>query len=318
MYQYFDLDDKRFENLVIAICKKILGEAVQGFSTGKDGGKDGEFVGIANLYPSEKQLWKGRTIIQAKHTQGVNKHFLDSDFFGNKSCILAQEVEKVRRMQKDGLLDHYMLFANRNLTGGAKGKIISYIMEETDLKENDIAIFGNDDLDHYLACYSDIPDMKNIDLEPLNHAPDLSLNELAEVIGHFSDVFDSNKKSKKLTDIIRTSYKEKNELNNLRSDSADALRKYYMGYTQQIEEFLNDPQNKKLQECYENSVQEFQLQYIIPKQRELEYFDEIFNDLVKYLIERDYILGKNPRLTRMMVFYMYWNCDIGKVNDTPE
>ena len=37
MHQYFDLDDSRFENLVVAICKQILGEGTQGFSVGADG-----------------------------------------------------------------------------------------------------------------------------------------------------------------------------------------------------------------------------------------------------------------------------------------
>ena len=76
MYQYFDLDDARFENLVIAICKELLGHGTQGFSKGADGGKDGEFQGKASLFPTLQQPWEGKTIIQAKHTQGVNKHLV--------------------------------------------------------------------------------------------------------------------------------------------------------------------------------------------------------------------------------------------------
>lgn len=88
-----------------------------------------------------------------------------------------------------------------------------------------------------------------------------------------------------------------------------------MRYITQIRNFLNDPQNIILLEKYQESIEEFQLQFIIPKQREFEYFDDVFNDLVTYLINKDYLFKTNKRLTRMMVFYMYWNCDIGTSND---
>lgn len=317
MYQYFDLDDRRFENLVIAICKQILGQATQGFTKGADGGKDGEFHGTANEYPSKSSPWVGTTIIQAKHTQGVNKHFLDSGFFGNNSCILAKEAIKVKNMVEQGLIDHYMLFANRSLTGGAKPKIIQYIADNTGLACDDIAIFGDDDLDYYLSCYPSIANMKNINLEPLSHAPAINLNDLSEVIGQLTQIFDSKNTNQEVSQVFRTTFKQKNQLNNLSDDTAKSLERNYLKYVWQIKDFLNDPQNQVLQDHYQNAVEEFQLQYIIPKQRELQYFDEVFNELVKYLTTRDYILKSNTRLVRMMVFYMYWNCDIGKSNDTP-
>lgn len=317
MYQYFDLDDTRFENLVIAICKEILGQGVQDFSVGRDGGKDGEFNGKANLYPSQQQPWDGKVIIQAKWTSGINKHYTDSDFYSkeSKSSLLAKELIKVKSKVENGELNYYMLFANRSLTGGAKPIIINYISEKTGLNPENIAIFGNDDLDYYVSRYAYIANMKNINLEPLNIAPTLNLNSLSEVIGHLSKVFDDKNIGKNLFPIIRTSYEKKNKLNNLTDEMAKQLKKYYMKYVFQIQDFLNDPQNDKLLNYYQNTVEEFQFNYILPAQSKLEYFDEIFNDLVKYLTNRDYILATNTRLTRMMVFYMYWNCDIGKSND---
>lgn len=317
MYQYFDLDDTRFENLVIAICKEILGQGVQGFSVGRDDGKDGEFDGKANLYPSQQQPWDGKVIIQAKWTSGINKHYTDSDFYSEegKSNLLAKELIKIKSKVENGKLNYYMLFANRSLTGGAKPIIINYISEKTGLDPENIAIFGNDDLDYYVSRYAYIANMKNINLEPLNIAPTLNLNSLSEVIGNLSKVFDDKNISKNLSPIIRTNYEQKNKLNNLTDKMADQLKKYYMKYVFQIQDFLNDPQNSKLLNYYQNTVEEFQLNYILPKQSELEYFDEIFNGLIEYLTNRDYILATNTRLTRMMVFYMYWNCDIGISND---
>ena len=317
MYQYCDLDDSRFENLVVAICKKILGEGTQGFSVGTDGGKDGEFCGKANSYPSEREPWEGLTIIQAKHTQGINKHFTDPDFYSenSESNVLAKEVIKIKKMVENNNIDHYMLFSNRSLTGGAKPKIIEYIAKNTGLNSYDIGIFGIDDLNYYLDCYPHIVNMRSINLEPLNIAPTINLNELSEVIGQFSKVFEDENVQKELLPTIRTSYKEKNKLNNLRDETAKELEKLYMKYIFQIDQFLKDPQNYQVLKSYQESIEEFQLQYIIPKQIELDYFDCIYNELVSYLTSREYVLSKNRRLTRMMVFYMYWNCDIGKSND---
>lgn len=317
MYQYFDLDDTRFENLVIAICKEILGQGVQGFSVGRDGGKDGEFNGKADNYPSKQGAWEGKVIIQAKWTSGVNKHYTDSDFYSAKgnTSILAEELCKIKNKCENGELDYYMLFANRSLTGGAKPTIINYISQKTGLSPENIAIFGNDDLDYYLSRYSYIVNMKNINLEPLNIAPTLNLDSLSEVIGRLAQVFDDTNISKEITPIIRTDYQKKNLLNKMTDETAKQLKNYYMRYITQIRNFLNDPQNIILLEKYQESIEEFQLQFIIPKQRELEYFDDVFNELVTYLINKDYLFKTNKRLTRMMVFYMYWNCDIGKSNN---
>lgn len=317
MYQYFDLDDTRFENLVIAICKEILGQGVQGFSAGRDGGKDGEFNGKADNYPSKQGAWEGKIIIQAKHTLDINKHFLESDFYSENSNtnILAQEVVKVKKMFENKELDYYMLFSNRKLTGGAKPTIINYISQKTGLKPENIAVFGNGELDYYLSRYSYIVNMKNINLEPLNISPIISLDSLAEVIGHLSEVFNDKNTIKDLNPIIRTNYEQKNKLNNLTDEMSKQLQKYYMKDVFVIKKFLNDPQNRNLLSYYQDTVEEFQLQYIIPKQKEIQYFDEIYNDLVRYLLNRDYVLKSNKHLTRLMVFYMYWNCDIGKSND---
>ena len=40
---------------------------------------------------------------------------------------------------------------------------------------------------------------------------------------------------------------------------------------------------------------------------------EIF--IVDQLFNRDPTLSKHRKLTRIMLFYMYWNCDIGEVED---
>ena len=85
-------------------------------------------------------------------------------------------------------------------------------------------------------------------------------------------------------------------------------------YTPQIEEFLANPENSSIQHLYESTTDEFQAN-IIAKRKDYQGFDEIFNYLFRVLFARDEILGANKSLTRAVVFFMYWNCDIGKTDE---
>jgi hypothetical protein len=67
-YRLHQLEDTEFEDLVVKICIKWLGEGVIPFATGKDGGRDGKFTGTATCFPSEREPLKGQFILQAKHT----------------------------------------------------------------------------------------------------------------------------------------------------------------------------------------------------------------------------------------------------------
>lgn len=147
----------------------------------------------------------------------------------------------------------------------------------------------------------------------MTKSPTIRPDELRQIIVHFSNVFDEAVSSYDFSPVDRTTYEEKNIINNMSSDFSRELEKNYMSYVYYIQSFLSDPQNIELQDSYQNAIEEFQLRFILPRKRELEYFDDIFNELVERLINTDYTLSqsKNIRLTRIMVFYMYWNCDIG-------
>lgn len=321
MYQYSELNDGEFEKLVIAICKEILGMDTQGFAKGADGGKDGEFHGTANAHPSIANPWVGTVIIQAKHTTGTEKHFTEPDFFGSDSSILTTEAIKVKNLYSDGKLDHYMIFANRRLTGNARPIIRNYLSLKTGLPLGSVSVLGIEDLDYYLDKYADIANMPSINLRPLEKAPTIDLHDLAEVISSLAQAFDDleiQKLPKEQVVIHRTTFQEKNQLNNMSQELADSLERLYMQYVATIQKFLSDPQNYYIQAYYQDAIEEFQVKFVSQQQRELKYFDEIYNLLLDYLYNKNYILRVNKRLTKIMVFYMYWNCDIGKSNATPQ
>jgi hypothetical protein len=68
---------------------------------------------------------------------------------------------------------------------------------------------------------------------------------------------------------------------------------------------------------YESVVDEFQLK-IIAKRKDYQTFDEVMEHTWWILLfNRDPVLRQHAhkRLTRAVLFYMYWNCDIGEVGD---
>jgi hypothetical protein len=102
-YAYEDLGSDQFEKLIVLLCQRLLGISVQGFAKGPDGGRDAKFVGTAELHPSKAAPWSGTTIIQAKHTNGYNRNFSETDFFSltSVSTVLGKEIPRIKKLRDD-------------------------------------------------------------------------------------------------------------------------------------------------------------------------------------------------------------------------
>ncbi|QUT05551.1 hypothetical protein KFK14_21750 [Sphingobium phenoxybenzoativorans] len=315
-YAYEDLSEDQFEKLIVLLCQRLLGIAVQGFAKGPDGGRDAKFNGTAELHPSKAAPWVGTVIVQAKHTNGHNRHFGEADFYSAtaKDTVIGKEVPRITKLRKAKQLDHYMLFANRRLAGNANETIVQHIAKTCDLPAGSVYLCGLEQLELYLKQFSDVPAIA--DLDPIDSPLIVSPDELAVVVeaiaSHEADlsaVLDTPPSD-------RTSYEEKNKLNSMTADYAKELRKRYLKDTAQIRAFLAAPENLEILKAYEATAEEFQLK-IISKRKDFQNFDEVMEYLLDLLFKRDPILNqrKHKRLTRAVLFYMYWNCDIGEVAD---
>lgn len=310
-YAYEDLSEDQFERLAVLLCRHLLGMGVQGFAKGVDGGRDAKFIGVAQLLPSKAAPWNGTVIVQAKHTSGYNRSFSEGDFFSPKSqnTIVGKEVPRIKRLRESKQLDHYMLFANRKLTGNAESDIRTHIAERCDLPASSIMLCGLELLESWLKEFQDVPGKANLDPidSPLIVSPD-DLSEVVQALArHMHDAgteFDT-------PPTPRTPYEMKNKVNNMSDEYAKALRKRYLKETSQVKFFLATPENEELLRMYESVVDEFQFK-IISKRRDYQSFDEVMEYLLDLLFKRDPLLNANKRLTRAMLFYMYWNCDIGE------
>lgn len=152
------------------------------------------------------------------------------------------------------------------------------------------------------------------DLDPVDSPLIVSPYDLAEVVQALARQKDSVSAVLDTPPTPRVTYEKKNALNNMTDEYAKEQRKKYLKETAQIRAFLAAPENFELLRMYESVVDEFQLK-IIARRKNYQTFDHVMEYLVDLLFNRDAILCQHKQLTRVMLFYMYWNCDIGEVGD---
>lgn len=313
-YAYEDLSSEQFEDLIILLCQHLLGISVQGFSAGPDGGRDGKFVGTAERHPSKAAPWTGTTIMQAKHTNGYNRSFSESDFFSSDAdnTVLGKEIPRIKKLREMRQLTNYMLFSNRRLSANTESDIRTYIATECGILEQSVYLCGVEQLERFLKTFPDVARRSNID--PIESPLIVSPDDLAEVVealvrnrADVATVLDDPPTE-------RISYEEKNQINDMTLEYAKALRRRYLKETSQIGAFLSAPENMELLRFYESTVDEFQLK-IIAKRKHHQTFDVVMEYLLDLLFARDPVLRSHKRLTRAVLFYMYWNCDIGQEDD---
>lgn len=315
-YRYEDLGKEQFEFLIVSLCGFLLGEGVKGFASGPDGGRDAKFVGVATHIPSRGAPWAGTIVVQAKHVSAYNRHFSEPDFFTGKpdKGVVADEVTRIRKLRAAGQVDHYMLFSNRKLAANADQRITDYIAAETGIPSASIMLCGIEQIERWLKRFEDVARMVNLD--PVDSPLIVSPDELAEVVEAFSTHVTAASVATETHPVPRFPFERKNEINGMSSEFAVLQRRLYLKDSAQIRDFLASPENRGLLASYELAVAEFQSK-IIAKRKDYQSFDEIMNYLVDLLFGRDPILRRHKRLTRTMVFYMYWNCDIGREDDAP-
>lgn len=310
-YAFEDLEDAQFERLVVQCMRKLFGAGVQGFAPGKDGGRDARFEGTAAHFPSEAAPWTGITIGQAKHTAAVNAHYNETSFSGDgKSSVLSKEIERLKKLKAAGELDNYILFSNRRLGGVVGPALQKRIATDVGLPTASVHLVGVERLNELLVEHPDVLELARID--PVDSPLLPSSEDLSEVVLAIADELEPAADT--LGPAERVAYDTKNEANRMSPEFAAELSKRYLGYTRRIDDFFAAPENEPILRRYEATVEDFQLK-IIAKRQDYQSFDDVFNYLVEILVKRDPALAGRAKLVRIMLFYMYWSCDIGEQPD---
>ena len=307
-YAYHDLYPQQFERLVVAICHFILGPGVQEFATGVDGGRDARFNGTATCFPSVAAPISGKMIVQSKHTIGIMGHFSAPDFSGAAaSSVLSIEIPKLKTLKKAQELEHYILFSNRKLSAQAEEQIRNRIVSEVAVTSAHLV--GIEGMERYLKAYPTAAEMADVD--PVDSPLRVSPDHLAKVIRAIGKDIHAIVVPK-LDEIKRTAFATKNEINGLSSEYAREIIKS-LKYFDQVREFLAHPENSELLGAYEEAADEFRSKIIATRKDHVN-FDKVLTYLLEQLFDRDPDLSGNRRMTRTLIYYMYWNCDIGLDN----
>ena len=293
--------DKEFEDLIALICERILGMGTIIFSIGKDGGKDAKFNGKANRFPSETAPWNGKIIIQAKHTQRPNASCSDSDF----QRILKNEViPAITKLKENKEIDYYLLFTNRKLSGIQDKKIEDLFDKNINIENR---VIGSGRIDLWLNEYPEIAKILNLNrlLLPL----DFNENDLKDIVIAFSQLDISKGDLPEIPE--DRDIEKKNEINKLSEEYFNDVIKRNLTYFEQINDFLQNPDNKKLLDKYNNTIDDLNEEITIHRD-EYEKFEMILNHLYKIVLNKFPELNSKRALIRVFLHYMYYNCDIGK------
>lgn len=105
----------------------------------------------------------------------------------------------------------------------------------------------------------------------------------------------------------------KNEINGVSAEYDAHVREDSMPAFDAIEDFLQNPRNEQIKEQYHAVANELKGQLII-HQNQFDTFDEALDTVPQLIQERSQELQQfaRRRLLKIMIHYMYVNCDIGK------
>ncbi len=310
-YRLDQLHDSEFEQLVNTICQKVLGTGSVSFAEGKDGGKDGKFTGTAQNFPSTASPWKGKFIIQAKHTSNPIASCSDSSF----ETLVNGEIKKIKKLKANNQIDNYILFTNRKYTGIKGDNLVEEIKKQTGL--DNVILLGKEKINNdYLNPNKDIVRQYKLDLA---HIPfSFSDEEIKTIIIGFKDYVKSKpdaitSKSEELRyDFSHIEKDKKNEKNQL---SEDYYKQHILEHSLQefdkISSFLNNPINEELKDYYYDTAAELN-QMITLKRENFDAFEELFVFIYKKVCDGQQNMLGLKRHVMTFLHYMYVECEIGK------
>lgn len=291
------------------MCKQWLGEGTTAFAAGRDGGRDARFYGTAQTYPSTIGPWNGHIVIQAKHTTTPNASCSDSDFSRYFDDGDKNELVKVERLIKEGLLHYYMVFTNRKLTGGADEKLLKK-MRVLSLK--DAVVIGLEEINGFLHRNPAIA--RALPVNDYAKPFEFNQDDMVDVIVAVKDTIRMDTSSFSSADdfTLVNKKKVKNKANRMSDEYYQTvIINQYMPLFDKMRAFLRNERNAEYRDIYHDIADDLRQKIILYRDR----FDR-FEEIISYLYDlinqsRPELRGKRRYVT-FLLCYMYDDCDIGE------
>ncbi|HLM83523.1 MAG TPA: ABC-three component system protein [Terriglobales bacterium] len=302
-YRLHELEDTEFEDLVCRICMRILGMGTISFSSGKDGGRDARFDGTAQHFPSKTNPARGKFVVQAKHTTQPGASCSDSPF----KRVFKDELPKIKNLAKAGDLELYLLFTNRDLTGGTELSLVTRLRKIRGVRE--AWVLGNDPIRQHLDMHPEVWSSMGLDRYegPFRVSPD----EMVEVVTEFHKaVTDGGSSFNSALNFNFVGKDRKNKINRLSKSYYAYIQHDSLPHFRRIKAFLEDPRNVRLKALYHDTADELR-QKIVTFRGEFGSFDEVLTHVRDLIATRESKLAGKKRLVNLFLHYMYCNCDIG-------
>ena len=123
----------------------------------------------------------------------------------------------------------------------------------------------------------------------------------------------TNSISDSITEIHRTAFPVKNEINNLSEGYIKLIQEHSLPFFKQFEDFLSRFENNALKNIYLNIVSDLQ-QVILINRSDFDKFDDIFMAIEETCKVKLPLLINDRRILKILLHFMYFQCDIGANN----
>ncbi|WP_206030254.1 ABC-three component system protein, partial [Roseomonas sp. AR75] len=246
----------------------------------------------------------GHVVLQAKHVNTPDKSCSDSDF----ARLIKKEHPKIKRLIKEGICDHYIVFTNRKCTGGADEKLTKELRA---LGLKSAHILGTEYMHKLLE--QQVPLQRHLptrqDVSPFRFDP----SELIEVIHAFHEYTNTGSEAafSSAYDFESIKIKDKNAINGLTAGYFEQVIKAdSIPHFPKIWDFLANPRNRMFADLYADAAGELKEKILLYRSR-FPSFDHVFGFLYEEIqAQRESLRGRR-RLVSVLLHYMYFHCDIG-------
>jgi hypothetical protein len=306
-YPFHDLSNDEFEQLVGAVCHYILGTGTIVFATGRDGGRDAKFVGVAAKFPSDRSPLNGKFIVQAKHTGNPVASCSDRDF----GRLLEGEHAKIKILINGDELDHYLIFTNR------KKPASDAMQKEAALRGlgcKTAHLLGSEQLRNWLTLHPHV--WSNLGFDRFEAILRIQTSDITAVVTAFHEAMgDGSVALSGAEDFSYIPKPEKNRINRMSQEYFDEIRRRSLPYFKAIEDFLRDPRNVDFRDMYEDTADEIRRKLI---GTHFESFDDALTSIIDLVTINNPALQNRRRFATVFLHYMYYTCDIGQHADPIE